>query len=888
MTASVITDNSPISSLSESEQDRIAQILDDYLTAAEQGKPLAPHELLRRYPDDAERLRPYLSGLQCFHAAVAPGATGSALLSPCPPRTAEVIGDFRIVAELGRGGMGVVYEATQLSLQRRVALKVLNLPSGRKAKQIQRFRNEAHAAASIDHPNIVPVHAIGDESGVHFYAMQLIEGHSLASLLAGDQTEGGSCRQGTTAPMHQRTSRQRAFRGQQSQRPVPPSQSKTGSQIDVRQVAKYGVQAAGALQAAHEVGVIHRDVKPSNLLVDNQHKLWVTDFGLALCRDHQGLTQTGDVLGTMRYMSPEQARGSGGLVDHRTDVYSLGVTLYELATQHHPSGEASALELLTSRDRYQPKPLRHWRSDVPLDFQNVVMKAIAADPTERYATAGDLAEDLLRFLNGETVKACPPSLANRASKWVRRHRGLVAAIGVFLALAFVGQSVNSILLAHKNQEKQNALLAAQENLQQAHAVLDRFGTRLVDQLAAIPGAEGVRYQLLEDSLELYEQLELQAAGKQELDTDLARAYSKIGLLSEKLGDKQKALRKHLAARKVWQEKLSDQPGNLEVTRELALCHNRVGLLLGEQGRLDESLAELAKARNLQQQLVTGHPELKQLSAELAVTLNNLGFALQRLDEPAEAIKRFREAIAIGEGLAKQMDSGEAPLRGLAASYNNLGSLIASTNREAAADAYRQAVELQREIIGEQPNNRIYQGELARTYNNLGSLFANGENWVQAEVAYGNAIKLQTKLVDSSPLAMSYRRDLAISYNNLGMTQSRQQRFFEAENSFESALRMQQLLASAAPNDGKMLSDLGGIYNNLGLLRLEQEDFPLAEEAFIRAVRYQQQAFEMAPRSANRKDFLCNHYANYATCLRKLKKEQAAKEVDVLRAMLVEN
>ena len=203
----------------------------------------------------------------------------------------------------------------------------------------------------------------------------------------------------------------------------------------IRVVARLGIQAAEALHAAHEYGIVHRDVKPSNLLLDDQGKLWVTDFGLARCRENQGLTQTGDVLGTMRYMSPEQALGRTALVDHRTDVYSLGVTLYELATLHHPADELSDAQLLFDRNRPGAKPLRHWNRHIPRDFQTIVLKCIAEFPHERYSTAHELADDLERFLEGQPILASPPSLMSRVSKWAKRRRGVVYAAAAVLLVA---------------------------------------------------------------------------------------------------------------------------------------------------------------------------------------------------------------------------------------------------------------------------------------------------------------------------------------------------------------------------------------------------------------------------------------------------------------------
>ena len=219
------------------------------------------------------------------------------------------LGDFRLIREIGRGGMGVVYEASQISLGRRVALKVLPFAAVLDSRQIARFKHEAQAAAQLEHPNIVSVFAIGVERGVHYYAMQYIEGQSLDRALA--EMRPAAC----SAP-------DRGAGGVEAD--VCPSTSsslltaKSTRRRDYFQtVARLGIQAAEALHAAHEHGVVHRDIKPSNLLLDADGKLWVTHFGLARCQTDATLTRTGDVVGTMRYMSPEQAMGQSALVDHR-------------------------------------------------------------------------------------------------------------------------------------------------------------------------------------------------------------------------------------------------------------------------------------------------------------------------------------------------------------------------------------------------------------------------------------------------------------------------------------------------------------------------------------------------------------------------------------------
>jgi len=372
-----------------------------------------------------------------------------------PPRE---LGDFRIVREIGRGGMGVVYEAEQLSLGRRVALKVLPYAAMLEEKAVIRFKNEARAAATLDHPNIVPIHAVGVERGVHYYAMQLIEGASVGELV-GDLQRQQPRREGSGFP---------AGQPDISTRAVLHSRLSTEREHDrqayVRQVTDWCRQAAESLQHAHEKGVLHRDVKPGNLLIDHGGKLWVADFGLARIESNATLTATGDLVGTLRYMSPEQALGRRVVIDERADVYSLGLTLYELLTLRSAFDAEDRQELLRQIAEEQPTPIRSIEPGVGIDLETVVLKAIEKAAEDRYASAGDFAADLRRTLAGEPIVARRPGVVDRFGRWLRKHRRFAALLTLFLALAAGGSIVSTVAIG-------DALADAREA--QAVAVAER-------------------------------------------------------------------------------------------------------------------------------------------------------------------------------------------------------------------------------------------------------------------------------------------------------------------------------------------------------------------------------------------------------------------------------
>jgi Protein kinase domain/FG-GAP-like repeat len=358
----------PMQSASE-----LVDVLDHYLADLKAGQVPDRAALLALHPDLADQLDSCLAALEFIHRTEQPSRSD----------TPTVLGDFRILREIGRGGMGVVFEAEQLSLKRRVALKVLRFGGG-DSEAMLRFQREAETVARLHHTNIVPIFAVGCEQGTHYFAMQFIAGQSLAEA------------------------------------------SKAGAGRDLRVVAGWGVQAAEALAYAHARGVIHRDVKPSNLILDAEGTIWLTDFGLARCSDELTMTATGLLLGTPRYVSPEQASLVSRPVDARSDVYSLGASLYELATGK-PVYDGETLQRLLAQIRdSEPIPPRRHRPDLPRDLETILLRCLEKEPVRRYASAQALADDLRRFAVGDPIKARRPGPIERAARWWRKRKGSAA------------------------------------------------------------------------------------------------------------------------------------------------------------------------------------------------------------------------------------------------------------------------------------------------------------------------------------------------------------------------------------------------------------------------------------------------------------------------------
>ncbi len=377
-------------------QTLIETVLDEYLEELAAGLHPDQESYIRKNPELADALRGVFKTLDFVEAT-------STTLRAGQLGHGSRLGEFRIIREVARGGMGVVYEAVQTPLNRRVALKVLPAAAILSPTAAERFAREAATTGQLHHTNIVPVYAVGEADGVHYYAMQFIEGQSLAGHLK------------TIKENPQLLDRNY-----------------------YRRVARWGMQIAEALAHAHHQGIVHRDIKPSNLLLDERDDVWISDFGLARVDSMASLTLSGDIVGTTRYMSPEQARGEGH-VDGRSDIYSLGVTLYELLAFVPAFDGASRDEVLSRIASSDPPRLRKANAAIARDLETIVGKCMERELESRYANGEEVANDLRRFLDGAPIRARRTPLIVRAGRYVRKHR--VHAAGVALALTLTVATV---------------------------------------------------------------------------------------------------------------------------------------------------------------------------------------------------------------------------------------------------------------------------------------------------------------------------------------------------------------------------------------------------------------------------------------------------------------
>lgn len=405
-------------------------------------------------------------------------------------RAPELLGDFRILREIGRGGMGVVHEAEQVSLRRRVALKILPRHALLDPAALERFRRESRAVAGLHHTNIVQVFGAGEQDGVPYFVMELIPGVGLDRVLSALQRLPGAGRAADSDPSLMAVVRallsgisSRSSGGESANRDDPPVPARTLERLEPTsssgsgrlywiRVARVALQVAEALAHAHARGVLHRDIKPSNLLLDYQGTVWVTDFGLVKEADEDHvLTQSGDVIGTLRYMPPERLDGTS---DARGDVYSLGVTLYELATLHDAFRNVDHKVLVRQKLESEPPPPRWVNPRIPRDLETIILKSIARDPAHRYQRAAEMAADLRRFVEDRPIRARRITPPERLWRWCRRDprtAGLLGALWLALSAGLLGVAIEWRRAEQKAREEAAARIRADIAQEQARADL---------------------------------------------------------------------------------------------------------------------------------------------------------------------------------------------------------------------------------------------------------------------------------------------------------------------------------------------------------------------------------------------------------------------------------
>jgi serine/threonine protein kinase/tetratricopeptide (TPR) repeat protein len=820
-----------------------------FLKALEIGSP----EERRSYLDAACRgdLRPQVEALLC-----ASEKAGSFLECPLADlsetvddpvvteRPGTVIGPYKLLEQIGEGGFGVVFMAEQSQpIRRKVALKVLK--PGMDTRQVTaRFEAERQALALMDHPNIAKVLDAGQtSSGRPYFVMDLVKGLPITDY----------CDQARLTP---------------------------------RERLELFLHVCQAVQHAHQKGIIHRDIKPWNVLVtlhDGTPEPKIIDFGIAKALGQQLTdktvhTQFAQMIGTPLYMSPEQAASSNVDVDTRSDIYSLGVLLYELLTGTTPFDRERFMEvgydemLRIIREEDPPKPsaristLGQVSTAISTLCQGdskklsqllcgeldwIVMKALEKDRKRRYETASAFAADVQRYLADEPVLACPPSRSYRVRKFARRHRkGLVVVAG-FAVLLITATAVSTALAAWgmraqstARQEEESAKKAlAAETLarKKTRQSMARISDRVVEQ------SFGRKVQLTEqdrkflrDILKDYEEFAAETGDTAEARELRAEGFFRVGVLRHRLGELTDAEIAYGMALTIQAELAADFPAEPRYRQELAQIHNSLGGLLYDLGKRDQAEAAYRAALTILDQLLSDFPTVPQYRQALAANYNNLGLLLKDLRKHDQAESAYRAALIIQEKLVTDFPTVPEYRLSLAKSANNVGLLLVDLGkRDQAKSAYSAAITIWEKLSADYPTVPEYRQELAWGHSNLGALLAGLGRRDETDSAYRAALTIRAKLAADFPTIPQYREDLVKSHHNLGAHLHSLGKRDEAETAYRAALTIVNKLVADFPTVPQYRRELGMTHHNLGALLYDQSKPGQAEAAYRAALTIQE-------------------------------------------------
>jgi serine/threonine-protein kinase len=825
----------------------VGQVADEYTDRVNRGEPVELEEYARRYPQIADLLREVLPSLGLLGQLASKEEDERNVGTGTVP---SYLGDYHIIREVGRGGMGVVYEAEQKSLGRHVALKILPFHRLMDPLHLKRFQREAQAAARLHHTNIVPVFGVGEHEGIHFYAMQYIDGLGLDRVI--DELREIRERAGASGSTCHTNGILRSG--------LSVSLSDQSFTQYCGSVARIGVQVADALAYAHREGLLHRDVKPSNLLLDSTGRIWVTDFGLAKADSGEALTQTGDMVGTLRYSAPERLAGRS---DIRSDIFSFGLTLYELLTLRPAYDETHQGLLVQQVANGEPPTLRKLDRRIPADLETIVQKATAKEPERRYQDAGEVAEDLRRYLADRPVQARRSSALEKGWRWCRRNPAIAIISALSLLTLFSG--VTAVVWEWRRAETN--LVQAEANFAKARqAVDDCFSTVTEDPAFQEPGQEAARKVLFQTALKYYQDFLAQRSGDPTVRLDLARAYTRVGFINDLIASKTDAVTSYEKACELYDEFVQAHPDEPIYRAELARSCESLARLYQSTSRLDAAETQFRKALELRDVLAQEHPDEWQYGNEMANGYRSLArlyrtsgrpqeaevagkralgerrelvrnqpttpafqsaLAQDRLElvrlydkssRPQEAVPLLNEALSGLEQLVHDHPSNAEYRHDLATAYYDSGTFsFLRRSTDGTLAAYRKSQQLYEQLMGDYPRVLAYQSELAQVYDGLGVLHWRREEPVDAEHCFSRAIDLQRALVTGHPEVAPYRMVLAKSYSDFGILYRHTCRPEDAERLYRQAQTLQEQLYVEYPGDSDLANDFAATLMNLGIV-----------------------------------------------------------------------
>jgi eukaryotic-like serine/threonine-protein kinase len=884
-------------------------IYTEFIVRARLGQRPAPEDWYARFPQWRQDLRQlfqvheYMGGPGLTSAgATVPDKADRPAAPDCSPRR---LGNYELLEELGRGGMGVVYRARQAGLDRVVAVKVILAGEHAGPEEVARFRTEAKAAARLQHPNVVQIHEVEEQDGRPYLALEYVDGGSLHKKLAGG--------------------------------PLPP-----------RQAAELVEALARAMHYAHQRGVIHRDLKPANVLLTADGVPKVSDFGLAKrLREAEGATTagrtpTGAVLGTPSYMPPEQAWGMPGEVGPAADVYALGAILYEALTGRPPFQAASVLEVLEQVWSQEPVAPTRLQPRLPRDLETVCLKCLEKEPVRRYASAEALAEDLRRYLAGEPVQARPMSAWRRGLKWARRRPAAAALLALGLAAGLSLAVATLLLLAANRRETEarsraeQAETAERQQRQEIKAQRDRAETNFKRTLEAVNryftavsendelrahGLEGLRLKLLLTAKRYYEEFVKERGDDPELRAEQAKAYGRLAQITAEIGSRSDAVKLYQKAVAILEPLGDDPSGSPAHADALARLHNNLGLLyqaigatgeaetayrqvlrlrkalvrgqdaqvaahragladgytnLGNlyfaRGRMGEAEPAYNQAHDLRIALVKEHGKVTEHRAQLATSYHNLGGLYQATGRLKAAEEAYQEGLKVCLLLCK-ISQDPGPQSQLALSHSNLGTLYSATDRPKLAEkAHQTALEKWRQLAAKHPLVTTYHFGVARSTLNLGRVYSRTERLKEAEGSYGEALLTLERLDKEHPLVHKNKYLLSEVHNHLGGLNRARGRPCEAEAEYRRALDIRKELAAKHPKLFRFARGAGEVAYNLGLVLLrDRHDAGAALKCFAPAVDYLQEAFSQGGPHSGARTTLCKALGHRAIALTRLER-----------------